>query len=100
VLGLRCGPRAIPRHGAAVFAASRQAGHVTSGTFSFLLGEGIAMASVEKGSVRPGDRVEVEMRGGRAEAEVTRLPFHRGTAGGGDQAAQAQPAAAATRGTA
>ena len=81
IVGLSCGDRTIPRHDAEVWAGGRAIGRVTSGTYSFFLNRGIAMASVEAGAAPVGTPVEIEARGGRGEAEVVKLPFYRGTAG-------------------
>jgi aminomethyltransferase len=80
LIGLKTEPGSIPRHGAAVTAAGRRAGVVTSGTHSFFLGHPIALAMVEVPSFRVGDRVAVEVRGREAPAEVVKLPFYRGSA--------------------
>jgi len=80
LIGLKTEPGSIPRHGAAVSAAGRRSGTVTSGTHSFFLGHPIALAMVEVPSFRVGDRVAVEVRGREAPAEVVKLPFYRGSA--------------------
>jgi aminomethyltransferase len=79
IVGLRSAGRTIPRHDAAVTVGEREVGRVTSGTYSFWLGCGIAMASVEAGTAPVGSRVEVEIRSGRGEAEVVSMPFYRGS---------------------
>ena len=81
IVGLRCSDRTIPRHDAEVRLDGRRVGRVTSGTYSFFLNQGIAMASVEAGATPVGTTVEVEGRGGPGQAEVVKLPFYRGTAG-------------------
>jgi len=58
----------------------RRVGAVTSGTHSFFLGYPIALAMVEAGTFRVGDRVVVEVRGREAPAEIVKLPFYRGSA--------------------
>lgn len=80
LVGLRTEPGSIARHGAAVTAGDRPAGHVTSGTHSFFLGYPVALAMVEAASCRVGDRVSVEVRGRQAPADVVKLPFYRGSA--------------------
>ena len=80
LIGLGCAERVIPRHGAAVSAGGREIGVVTSGTYSFWLQRGIAMASVEAGTVVVGGEVEVATRSGGGVAEVVSLPFYRGSA--------------------
>jgi aminomethyltransferase len=51
-------------------------GEITSGTMSPTMGVSIAMARVP-GGVAAGDRIEVQMRGEWAPAEVVKLPFVR-----------------------
>jgi aminomethyltransferase len=80
LVGLGCAGRGIPRHGAAVRAGGRAIGEVTSGTYSFWLGRGIAMAFVEAAAAPAGSQVEIETRSGGATAEVVPLPFYRGSA--------------------
>ncbi len=79
LVGLRCADRTIPRHGAAVRLDGRDVGRVTSGTYSFWLQRGIAMASVEAAVAPPGSRVDVETRSGEGAAEVVSMPFYRGS---------------------
>jgi len=80
LIGLKTDPGNIARHGAAVMADARKVGVVTSGTHSFFLGYPIALAMVEAGTFRVGDRAAVEARGREAPAEVVKLPFYRGSA--------------------
>jgi aminomethyltransferase len=51
-------------------------GEITSGTFSPTLGIGIAMARVPL-EMKPGDDVDVDVRGKRLRARVVKLPFVR-----------------------
>jgi aminomethyltransferase len=78
-VGLEGSDRTIPRHGAAVGREGRQIGVVTSGTYSFWLGKGIGMALLAASEAEPGSQVEIEGRGGRASAQVVKLPFYRGS---------------------
>jgi aminomethyltransferase len=80
LIGLKTEPGSIPRHGAAVILDGRRVGTVTSGTHSFFLGYPIALAMIEVASLRVGDKVSIEVRGREALAEVTKLPFYRGSA--------------------
>jgi aminomethyltransferase len=80
LVGLGCSDRTIPRHGAAVSVGRREIGAVTSGTYSFWLRRGIAMASVEAGAVSTGGQVGIATRSGEGVAEVVPLPFYRGSA--------------------
>lgn len=79
-LGIRGDGRTIPRHGTRVHVAGEDIGEVTSGTWSFFLEQGIGMARVAAGRVHAGDRVELELRGQPAAAEVVKLPFYRAPA--------------------
>jgi aminomethyltransferase len=79
LVGLRCSGRTIPRHGAAVRTGEHEIGAVTSGTYSFWLQYGIAMASVEAAAAPVGTRVDVRTRSGEGAAEVVPMPFYRGS---------------------
>lgn len=79
-VGVRGLGRTIPRHGSPVRSAGEEVGEVTSGTWSFLLEQGIGMARLAAGRVQPGDQVELEVRGQPATADVVRLPFYRAPA--------------------
>ncbi|HVA20486.1 MAG TPA: glycine cleavage system aminomethyltransferase GcvT [Candidatus Micrarchaeia archaeon] len=76
-VGLRLGPRHIPRHGQQVLAAGRPVGEVTSGGFGFTVGGGIALALVEPEHATIGSACAVDLRGSPAEAQVVALPFYR-----------------------
>jgi aminomethyltransferase len=80
LVGLKTEAGNIARHGAAVSSEGKRVGIITSGTHSFFLGYPIALAMVEAGTFRIGDRVVVEVRGREARAEVVKLPFYRGSA--------------------
>ncbi len=80
LIGLKTEPGNIARHGAGVVSDGKRVGLITSGTHSFFLGYPIALAMVEAGTFRIGDRVVVEVRGREAQAEVVKLPFYRGSA--------------------
>src|SRR5437016_5683186 len=80
LIGLQTEPGSIARHGAAVMSEGRRVGAVTSGTHSFFLGYPIALAMVEAGTFRVGDRVVVEVRGRQAPAGIVKLPCYRGPA--------------------
>ncbi|MGH7685690.1 MAG: glycine cleavage system aminomethyltransferase GcvT [Candidatus Dormibacteria bacterium] len=76
LIGLSLPPRAIARHGNEVCADGEPIGHVTSGSFSFTLGHGIAMASVTSG-LAAGASLTVTIRGEAVAAERVPLPFYR-----------------------
>lgn len=68
--------RHIPRAHYPVFTGDRLIGEVTSGTFSPTLQKGIALAYLWPGDVADiGSEVEVDIRGRRGAATVTRTPF-------------------------
>jgi aminomethyltransferase len=68
--------RFIPRARYPVFVGDRVIGEVTSGTFSPVLGTGIALAYLWPADVVPlGAEVEVDVRGRRGVATVLRPPF-------------------------
>jgi aminomethyltransferase len=79
-IGLRLPERSIARHGNDV-SAGDVIGHVTSGTFSFTLGHGIATASVA-GDVAADAQLSVNIRGATVAAERVHLPFYRRSTGG------------------
>jgi aminomethyltransferase len=68
--------RHIPRAHQPVLWDNRQAGEVTSGTFSPLLGVGIALAYLSPpGEFDPGAEVEIDIRGRHAPAGIVETPF-------------------------
>ena len=71
--------RHIPRSHQPVLTDGRTVGEVTSGTFSPLLGHGIALAYLSPADAfEPGAAVEIDIRGRRAPATVVTTPFvHR-----------------------
>jgi aminomethyltransferase len=73
-------PKAIPREGQSVFASGLDdpIGRVTSGTLSPTVGKGIAMARIGAGFAEENTPLIVDIRGRRADALVTPLPFYRG----------------------
>lgn len=74
LVGLVCRERLIPRAHNPVWNAGREVGHVTSGTYSPTLKTGICMALVEAGST--GNNWEIEIRGARCRAELSKMPFY------------------------
>jgi len=79
MVGLTTTDRPTPRHDSAVLRAGEAIGRVTSGTWSFYLNRGVAMASLEAGGGGPGDKVEVDVRGKPGSAEIVALPIYRGS---------------------
>ncbi len=75
--GLRMSGRAIARHGMAVHSDDgERVGEITSGTYSFTLGCGIATASL-RSDVDTSAPLHVDIRGTRAAAEQVALPFYK-----------------------
>jgi aminomethyltransferase len=74
--GLELTGRGIPRGHMAVYAGGQPIGETTSGTFSPTKKVGIALALLDTAAgVADGDLVEIDIRGRRVEARVTRPPF-------------------------
>ncbi len=72
--GLATEGRQPPRTGAVVRIGGNEAGEVTSGNFSPVLGHGIALAFLTPG-VEVGEAAELELRGRSVPATVTAVPF-------------------------
>jgi aminomethyltransferase len=75
LVGLTVQAGGVPRQGFPILIDGEQVGTVTSGTFSPTLKQNIAMGYVPVGLSKPGQPLQVEMRGKPAAAEVVRLPF-------------------------
>jgi aminomethyltransferase len=74
--GLQLTGRGVPRGHMPVYAGSTLVGETTSGTFSPTKKAGIALALLDTAAgLADGDRVEVDIRGRRAEAEIVKPPF-------------------------
>lgn len=69
--------KAFPRPGYKIFDGSEEIGIVTSGTISPSLGIPIAMGYVPRRLAKPGNRVEIEIRGKRFGADVVKPPFYK-----------------------
>jgi aminomethyltransferase len=68
--------RRPPREGQTVLVDGEPVGEITSGNFSPMLERGIALAFLPP-SVVPGDRVQIDQRGARADGVVVKPPFVR-----------------------
>lgn len=75
-IGLALEGRSIARHGMEVRLDARRVGEVTSGTFSFTLGHGIAIALVDPAAASA-EEVIVDIRGTATPARVVPMPFYR-----------------------
>jgi aminomethyltransferase len=78
-VGLRMAARGIARHGMSVLRDGEPVGEVTSGTYSFTLGGGIATASLRPDATEPGASFQVDVRGTLADAQQVPLPFYKRT---------------------
>lgn len=76
-VGLVLDGKRIAREEAKLFAGDEGIGRVTSGTFSPTLQKSIAMGYVPQEYANAGTKIEVDIRGKRAAAEVTALPFYK-----------------------
>jgi aminomethyltransferase len=92
--GLVAEGRQPPRHDDAVLDGDSRVGTVTSGNFSPVLGQGIALALIDTGAggdgaggqtseVKEGDGLMLDVRGRHLPARVTALPFVRPGQGAG-----------------
>ena len=76
-IGLKVTGRGIIREHQDIYVGDKKIGHTTIGTHCPFLGYPIAMALVDAGSVEIGNKVEVDVRGRKVEAEVIALPFYK-----------------------
>jgi len=76
-VGLKFTGKGAPaRGGSKIFTPEgEEVGHVTSGGFSPVLGENIAMGYVAKGKAKAGTELLVETRGKRTPAVTAKMPF-------------------------
>ncbi|MBF2029892.1 MAG: glycine cleavage system aminomethyltransferase GcvT [Oscillatoriales cyanobacterium C42_A2020_001] len=77
LVGLQMQGRNIARHGYPVLHEGKTVGVVTSGTLSPTLGIAIALAYVPVELSKPGQAVEVEIRGKSFAGEIVKKPFYR-----------------------
>jgi aminomethyltransferase len=75
LIGFKFTERGVPRDGYPVSAGGKVIGKVTSGSQSPMLNIGIGMALVERGVVKVGDGIQVEIRGKPFQAVVAKPPF-------------------------
>ncbi|GAC1338083.1 MAG: glycine cleavage system aminomethyltransferase GcvT [Candidatus Dormibacteria bacterium] len=76
-IGLELDGRNIARHGQTVVAGGTSVGVITSGTYSFSLGHGIATASVTPAAAADGVELAVDIRGTAVPARRVTLPFYK-----------------------
>ncbi|MCE4611116.1 MAG: glycine cleavage system aminomethyltransferase GcvT [Desulfurococcales archaeon] len=67
--------RMIPRHGYKIYVDGVEVGWVTSGTFSPVLGRGVAQAYIDTRYAIMEETVEVDVRGRKGEARIMDFPL-------------------------
>ena len=75
-IGLEIAGKRAARQGAAILAAGRTVGHVTSGSYSPTLARPIAMGYIAPEFARPGTELQVDIRGHVESARIVELPFY------------------------
>ena len=78
LVGFTTKERSFPRHGYPVFVSDQQSGEVRSGTMSPTLNIPIGTAYVPVASAAEESELEIEIRGKRIPARVTKMPFYKG----------------------
>jgi len=76
LIGLKMVERGVPRKGMTIFKGERKIGFITSGTFSPILRQGIALGNVTPDQVSLGKLVNVCIREKLVRARVVSLPFY------------------------
>lgn len=77
LVGLQMQGRHIARHGYRVLLDGQAVGEITSGTYSPTLESAIALAYVPPTLAKPGQSLDVEIRGKVYPAHVVKKPFYR-----------------------
>ncbi len=77
LVGFTVAERAIPRHGMPVLVAGAPSGEVCSGTMSPSTGVPIGLCYVPAASAADGSAIEIDVRGRRVPAAVTKPPFYK-----------------------
>ena len=77
LVGFTMAERNFPRHGYAVYFDGQPSGVVCSGTISPTLGIPIGTCYLPTAGSKPGTTFEIEIRGKRVPATVTRPPFYK-----------------------
>ena len=76
LVGFTVADRAFPRHGYPVFVNGASSGEVRSGTMSPSCNIAIGTAYVPAAHARPGNTLEIEIRGKRFTGTIVKLPFY------------------------
>lgn len=75
--GMVCRSRAIPRAGDELVHEGQAVGHVTSGSFSPVLGHSIALGYLPPRLAAPGTALEARVRGRLVPLETVKRPFYK-----------------------
>jgi aminomethyltransferase len=75
LVGMMLQDKAVPRHGYPLMVNGTSVGVVTSGTFSPMLGKGIAMGYVNASHAEIGSKIQIDVRGKFIDATIVTLPF-------------------------
>lgn len=75
LVGFTLNEKNVPRHGYSILADGSKVGHVTSGTFSPTLQQGIGMGYISTEYVQLGKRILIDVRGKQVEAAIVEPPF-------------------------
>jgi aminomethyltransferase len=78
LIGIKMLEPGVPRQGYKIFADGREVGAVTSGMFAPSVNAFLAMGFIAS-DTSPTATFEVEIRGQRKKAQLTKLPFYRGS---------------------
>ena len=77
LVGFTIAEKSFPRHGYPVFVNGAPSGEVRSGTMSPSIGIAIGTAYVPTAHAKPGNTLEVEIRGKRLTGTIVELPFYK-----------------------
>jgi aminomethyltransferase len=77
LVGFEMTGQGIAREGYELYAASENAGRVTSGSYAPFLKKNIGMAYTSSPLASVGSEVEIEIRARRAAARIVPLPFYK-----------------------
>ena len=69
--------RGIARAGYPVTAGEKTVGQVTTGSFAPTLGKNLGLALIETAFSKPGQIVDIEIRGKKVPAEIIAKPFYK-----------------------
>ena len=96
-VGLKPKEQGIPREGCRILKNHAVVGRVTSGTYSPILKQGIAMGYVSREHSKTGEVLEIEVRQKHLESVVTGFPFYDPSTYGWQRAASPHSATAAEK---